>query len=73
MDGYAPAYVAHNIPLIVVAGLSSQSPVVTGKKALGTRIASEIAPVESDDAVALLRYFRDSDASNLAWNSREQI
>jgi hypothetical protein len=69
MDGYAPAYVAHNVPLLVVSGLVSTSE--KKQEDVGTRITSDILPVESDEAVALLRHFRDSDASNLAWNARE--
>ncbi len=71
MDGYAPAYVAHNIPLLVVSGLGSQP---EGKPYLpqgAIRIASEIPPVESEDGQALLKHFKDSDAGDLAWNARE--
>lgn len=70
MDGYAPAYVAHNIPLLVVSGLG---PGTEGNTRLkdGSRIASEVPPIESDDALALLRHFKDKDASDLAWNARE--
>ena len=70
MDGYAPAYVAHNIPLLVVSGLGpGREDDVQHKE--GTRISSEIPTVESDDALALLRIFKDGDASDLAWNARE--
>lgn len=70
MDGYAPAYVAHNVPLLVVSGLDSQA---QEKSTLedGVRITSEIPPVESEDGQILLRHFKDSDAGNLAWNARE--
>ncbi|KAH7380853.1 Gryzun, putative trafficking through golgi-domain-containing protein [Cadophora sp. MPI-SDFR-AT-0126] len=70
MDGYAPAYVAHNIPLLVVSGLGPgrlHDVQLEG----GTRISSEIPTVESDDALALLKIFKDGDASDLAWNARE--
>ncbi|PBP26987.1 hypothetical protein BUE80_DR002055 [Diplocarpon rosae] len=69
MDGYAPAYVAHNIPLLVVSGLgpgTEEEP-----KRNGSRVTSEIPPVDSDDALSLLRNFKDGDASDLAWNARE--
>lgn len=71
MDGYAPAYVAHNIPLLVVSGLDSapQDKSIAPEGAI--RIASEIPPVESEDAQVLLRHFKDSDAGELAWNARE--
>jgi hypothetical protein len=71
MDGYAPAYVAHNIPLLVVSGLSSVPQDEAALKEAGTRITSEIPIVESADAQVLLRHFRDNDARRLAWNSRE--
>ncbi|KAF8867253.1 hypothetical protein BDZ45DRAFT_667224 [Acephala macrosclerotiorum] len=71
MDGYAPAYVAHNIPLLVVSGLGSQSAKNTALAESGPRITSEIPPVESEDATILRKHFEDSDGSNLAWNSRE--
>jgi hypothetical protein len=71
MDGYAPAYVAHNVPLLVVSGLDSapQDKSIAPEGAI--RIASEISPVESEDAQVLLRHFKDSDAGELAWNARE--
>ncbi|KAL2063010.1 hypothetical protein VTL71DRAFT_6082 [Oculimacula yallundae] len=70
MDGYAPAYVAHNIPLLVVSGLGpgSGNDLEINNAA---RVTSEIPSVESDDALALLRIFKDGDASDLAWNVRE--
>jgi hypothetical protein len=71
MDGYAPAYVAHNIPLLVVSGLGSQPNENLILENGAIRIASEIPPVESEDAQVLLRHFKDSDAENLAWNARE--
>jgi hypothetical protein len=71
MDGYAPAYVAHNIPLIVVSGLGSPPQGNTKLNAGGARISSEILSIDSDDARALLRHFEDSDAGNPAWNGRE--
>lgn len=70
MDGYPPAYVAHNIPLLVVSGLgrSDDEPELAGS---GIQITSEIPPVGSKDAEALRRHFQDSDAGDLAWNGRE--
>lgn len=71
MDGYAPAYIAHNVPFLVVSGLGTDHENRTEKLDIGTRISSDIAPLGSDDATALLRYFRERDASDLDWNSRE--
>jgi hypothetical protein len=71
MDGYAPAYVAHNVPLLVVSGLGSHAQEKLTVEDGAIRITSEIAPVESEDGQVLLRHFKDSDARNLAWNARE--
>ena len=70
MDGYAPAYVAHNIPLLVISGLGSQSQDKPKAQEGPILIASEIPPVESEDAQVLLKHFEDSDAGGLAWNAR---
>lgn len=69
MDGYPPAYVAHNLPLLILSGLGSAQQETVSKD--GIRISSEIPPVENEDAETLLRYFRGSDALDLAWNGRE--
>ena len=69
MDGYAPAYLAHNVPLLVVSGLGSQPRDKSIQGAI--QLASEIPPVDSEDAQVILRHFKDSDAGKLAWNARE--
>lgn len=71
MDGYAPAYVAHNVPLLVVSGLGSTAQHGTKYDSLGTRIVSEIPAVETEDALTLLENFKERDAVGLAWNGRE--
>ena len=71
MDGYASAYVAHNVPLLVVSGLGSAPQDKSNAPEGAIRIASEIPPLESEDAQVLLRHFKDSDAGELAWNARE--
>lgn len=70
MDGYAPAYVAHNIPLLVVSGLGIPIPDHSELKG-GLRIVSEIPSVDTDDALALLKHFENGDAAGLAWNAQE--
>ncbi|TVY18166.1 Trafficking protein particle complex subunit 11 [Lachnellula arida] len=69
MDGYPPAYIAHNLPLLIVSGLGSVQETSASKS--GTRITSEIPPVDTEDAERLLRHFKRSDASDLSWNGRE--
>jgi hypothetical protein len=71
MDGYPPAYVAHNVPLLMVSGLGSAPQNQATLDVEGVRISSDVPPVESEDAQALLRHFQDSDAEGLAWNGRE--
>lgn len=66
MDGYAPAFVAHNIPLILVSGLLSE-PKESSKQ---QNDASELN-VGPEEASTLLKLLQDVDASDLAWNSHE--
>ncbi|KAI9644479.1 hypothetical protein NHQ30_006500 [Ciborinia camelliae] len=72
MDGYATAYVAHNLPLLVVSGLGADpSPTNARLKGRGVLITSDIAPLESEDAKYILKYLKNSDAENLPWNGYE--
>lgn len=70
MDGYPPAYVAHNTPLLVVSGLGPGAETEPTLKE-GLRIASDLPFLETEDALTLLQHFKDGDASDLAWNARE--
>ena len=70
MDGYAPAYVAHNVPYLVVSGLGGAPRNHPDFPAEGVRIASDVPPVESEDAEAIIKNFNDTDAEGLAWNGR---
>ncbi|PQE25522.1 glutathione transferase omega-1 protein [Rutstroemia sp. NJR-2017a BBW] len=72
MDGYAPAYIAHNIPLLVVSGLGTDpAPTNARLKEGGVIITSDIAPLESEDAQTLLKHFSENDAEGLPWNATE--
>jgi hypothetical protein len=70
-DGYTPAFVAHNLPFIVISGLGSIDGEENGH--LGVQINSEIPPVDSEDGRTLLRHFREGNANDLAWNGREHV
>jgi hypothetical protein len=70
MDGYAPAYVAHNVPYLVVSGLDGAERNHADIKLEGVRIASDIPPINSEDADVLIRSFKDSDANGIPWNGR---
>lgn len=69
MDGYPPAYVAHNVPYLVVSGLGDAQQKQADLEADGVRIASDIPPVEGDDAEVIIRNFKDANAEGLAWNN----
>lgn len=75
MDGYAPEYVTHNLPLLVISGLGHtpplNSPEASRDWGTGAQITSEVPPVQSEDASVLLKHFKASDGGNLAWNGRE--
>lgn len=70
MDGYPPAYVAHNVPYFVVSGLGGSPRNAAELETEGVRISSDVPPVESEDAEVLIKHFKDSDAEGLAWNGR---
>lgn len=72
MDGYATAWVAHNLPLLVVSGLGADPSLTNARlKEGGVLITSDIAPLESEDANYILKYFKANNAENLPWNGSE--
>lgn len=76
MEAYPSSFVAHNVPLVVLYGLGSQSP--HGHEQVpyplleekGTRITSELPPVTGPNAEELLGIFLELDAQHAAWNGR---
>lgn len=72
MDDYPPGSLDHNVPLLVVSGLTTgpTKPLLTDPdlKERSTLIRSELAPVDSREAKAILRYIQERDASSLPWN-----
>jgi hypothetical protein len=70
MDGYPPAYVAHNVPYLLVSGLGGAPQNHADLKAEGVRITSDVPLIESEDAEAIIKNFKDCDADGLAWNGR---
>ena len=72
MDGYSPAYVAHNVPLLIVSGLGNPPKLQNDPADHEVLISSDAPPVQgSDVADALRKYCQDNDYQNLAWNARE--
>ena len=76
MEAYPSAFVAHNVPLVILSGLGSQPPLgheqvpypLLEKK--GTRITSQLPPVTSPSAEELLSLFLELDGQDAAWNGR---
>jgi len=69
MDGYSSAYVAHNVPFVVVSGLE-RIPSDQDLEKPGFRISSDILPVETSESSTLLKHFQERDSEGLAWNGR---
>ena len=73
MDDFPVASLDHNIPLLVTLGIpSDESPYNAALeptlKDQACLVRSDEAPLESDQARALLDYILDHDASDLPWN-----
>jgi hypothetical protein len=78
MEAYPKDYVEHNLPLIVLSGLPSQSdpskeapeqsrnPLLEG----GFRIRTDAAPLTGSAAESLLQAFLAGDSSDAPWNNR---
>jgi hypothetical protein len=76
MDDFPRASLDHNIPLLVTLGIpSEESPYNAALeptlKEQATLLRSDEAPLESDQARALLGYVLDRDASDLPWNAMQ--
>ena len=74
MDEYPPGSLDHNVPLLVVSGLTTDptKPLVTDPelKEQGILIRSEVSPLDTPEADIILRYIQERDASTLPWNPR---
>ncbi|KAF2999137.1 hypothetical protein E8E14_005869 [Neopestalotiopsis sp. 37M] len=75
MDDYPAGSLDHNLPLLVVSGLSTgpTKPLLTDPdlKEQSVLIRSELPPVESREAKAILHYIQEADASDLPWNGQD--
>lgn len=74
-DGYPPDYITHNLPLIVLSGLSARladdgtkHPEVFGEN--GTTITSESPVIEGERAEQLLQEFYHCTKTDEQWNSK---
>jgi trafficking protein particle complex subunit 11 len=77
MDVYPPDYLVHNLPLVMLSGLtpSAQDPgqALPNYPLLqenGVRITSDLSPITSPNVGSLLQYFLEVDASHTPWTAR---
>ncbi|KAI0174181.1 Gryzun, putative trafficking through golgi-domain-containing protein [Pestalotiopsis sp. NC0098] len=75
MDDYPAGSLDHNLPLLVVSGLSTgpTKPLLTDPdlKEQSVLIRSELPPVESREAKAILHHIQEADATDLPWNGQD--
>ncbi|KAM0508203.1 hypothetical protein ACHAP8_000414 [Fusarium lateritium] len=75
MDGYPTGSLDHNVPLLVAAGLNSETnelPLSAELKEQSILLRSEIPPVDGKNAEVLSQYFKDVDASAKSWSVFER-
>ncbi|KAG9248381.1 Gryzun, putative trafficking through golgi-domain-containing protein [Calycina marina] len=71
MEGYAPAFVAHNVPFMVVSGLSPSENFGSDAGQQCCQITSEIPLINNGESQAFLKLFQERDGGQLSWNSKE--
>lgn len=67
MDGYPLGSLDHNVPLIVVSGLSSDPPEPPKANSLGVLLRSDLPPLEGKEASFLEAYFEEVDERGQSW------
>ncbi|KAF5669741.1 hypothetical protein FDENT_11487 [Fusarium denticulatum] len=75
MDGYPTGSLDHNVPLLVAAGLNSETnelPLSAELKEQSILLRSELPPIGGEDAEVLAEYFKDIDASAKSWSAFER-
>lgn len=75
MNKYPAGSLDHNVPLLLVSGLGAgpTKPLLTDPhlKKHGILIRSELPPVDSREARSILHYIQETDATHLAWNTKD--
>ncbi|XXG95941.1 hypothetical protein Hte_002217 [Hypoxylon texense] len=75
MDGYPAGSLDHNVPFLAVSGLSTAltKPLLTDPvlREQSVLVRSEIPPIDTREAKAILRYIQETDATDLPWHSRD--
>jgi trafficking protein particle complex subunit 11 len=75
MDGYPTGSLDHNVPLLVAAGLNSETnelPLSAELKEQSILLRSELPPIGGEEAEVLAEYFKDVDASAKSWSAFER-
>ncbi|RKL26708.1 hypothetical protein BFJ72_g13575 [Fusarium proliferatum] len=75
MDGYPTGSLDHNVPLLVAAGLNSETnelPLSAELKEQSILLRSELPPIGGGEAEVLAEYFKDVDASAKSWSAFER-
>lgn len=76
MDEYPPGSLDHSVPFLLTLGTRTSTNYDPGLSAAlkeqAVLIRSDLSPLDSDQAHALLRYIQDRDASQLPCNGREE-
>ncbi|GAP88337.1 hypothetical protein SAMD00023353_3001380 [Rosellinia necatrix] len=75
MDEYPPGSLDHNVPFLVVSGLSTNptKPLLTDPelRERGILVRSELPPVETRESRTVLRLIQEADATSLPWTSQD--
>ncbi|KAK4158388.1 trafficking protein particle complex subunit 11 [Chaetomidium leptoderma] len=75
MDEYPAGSLDHSVPFLLTLGTKTGTTYDSGLSAVlkeqGVLIRSDLQPLESDQAHALLRYIQDRDACQLSCNARD--
>ncbi|KAI8965050.1 Gryzun, putative trafficking through golgi-domain-containing protein [Daldinia sp. FL1419] len=75
MDDFPEGSLDHNVPFLVVSGLSNSSTkpalVDASLREQGILVRSELPSIESREAKIILRCIQEKDATELPWNSRD--
>ncbi|KAL7622283.1 hypothetical protein AAE478_007787 [Parahypoxylon ruwenzoriense] len=77
MDGYPAGSLDHNVPFLLVSGLTTTptKPVLTDPdlREQSILVRSELPPIDSREARIVLRRIQEKDATSLPWNSWDTL
>ena len=77
MDEYPPGSLDPSIPFLLTLGIAGSSDygaeLSPQLKEQGILIRSNLPALKTEQALALLRYIREHDASRLPWNGRDSV